>query len=129
MAIPSKDNALFHVVAAGECWLHELVHESKLTTLVCDHFEYDRRGLHPFFRSLPTTIHIRANNAEQSSWLDAAAQLAAARVRARRLAAHLRSSTVLPRHSYFRRSVSTSSTRARPKDLSPPPKMPSSGSR
>ncbi len=102
MEIPSKDTAAFHVVAAGECWLsvdgtqerrrlregdivllphgtaHELVHESKLTTLVCGHFEYDRRGFHPFFRNLPTTIHIRASNADQSSWLEAAAQLAAA---------------------------------------------------
>jgi AraC family transcriptional activator of mtrCDE len=101
MSIPSKEIAAFHVVAAGECWLrvdgakphrlragdiamlphgtaHELVHEASLTTLVCGHFEYDHRGLHPFFRSLPTLIHIPANDAEQSSWLEAAGRLAAA---------------------------------------------------
>ena len=101
MAIPSKEIAAFHVVAAGACWLrvegaeprrlgtgdiallphgtaHELVHEASLTTLVCGHFDYDHRGLHPFFRSLPTTIHITASDAEQSSWLEAAAKLAAA---------------------------------------------------
>jgi len=79
---------------------HELVHEARgtarpaaealerqrsvaesagpATTLVCGHFEYDRRALHPFFRSLPSIVHIAIGDEEQSSWLAAAARLAAA---------------------------------------------------
>ena len=124
MAIPSKDVAAFHIVAAGACWLrgagaekpvrlgpghialvpqgdaHELVHDAEgraappaealerqrsvdpqagpVTRLVCGHFDYDARALHPFFRSLPSLVHIETGEAEASAWLATAARLAAA---------------------------------------------------
>lgn len=51
------------------------------TTLVCGHFEYDQRALHPFFESLPEVIHVSAGESEQATWLAAASRLAAAESR------------------------------------------------
>jgi len=52
--------------------------EGEATTLVCGHFEYDRRALHPFFRTLPELVHVSAGQEEQAAWLATAARLAAA---------------------------------------------------
>jgi AraC-like DNA-binding protein len=48
------------------------------TTLVCAHFSYDRRGLHPFFAALPEVIHISGEGGQQASWVATASQMAAA---------------------------------------------------
>ncbi len=48
------------------------------TNLVCGHFEYDQKALHPFFLTLPDLIHVSANDSEQAAWLTTAARLAAA---------------------------------------------------
>ncbi len=48
------------------------------TTLVCGHFEYDRRALHPFFRTLPEVVHVSAVQEELAVVLATASRLAAA---------------------------------------------------
>jgi AraC-like DNA-binding protein len=49
-----------------------------VTTLVCGHFSYDRRGLHPFFTALPEMIHVSGEDAQHASWVATASQMAAA---------------------------------------------------
>jgi len=39
------------------------------TTLVCGHFEFDRRLDHPFIKELPSIIHINDTDLRQFSWL------------------------------------------------------------
>jgi len=47
------------------------------TTLVCGHFEYDQKALHPFFDTLPERVYVRSDGA-RASWLATASKLAAA---------------------------------------------------
>ncbi len=49
-----------------------------ITTLVCGHFSYDRRGLHPFFAALPKLVHISGEDEPHASWVATASQMAAA---------------------------------------------------
>lgn len=48
------------------------------TTLVCGHFSYDRRALHPFFAALPDLVHISGEDEPHASWVATASQMAAA---------------------------------------------------
>ncbi len=52
--------------------------EGAATTLVCGHFEYDQKALHPFFETLPEVIQISSGESEQAAWLATASRLAAA---------------------------------------------------
>ena len=49
-----------------------------VTTLVCGHFSYDRRVLHPFFAALPELVHISGKDEPHASWVATASQMAAA---------------------------------------------------
>lgn len=48
------------------------------TTLICGHFEYDRRFPHPLFESLPPTMHVSAARHGRAAWMATAGQLASA---------------------------------------------------
>jgi AraC family transcriptional activator of mtrCDE len=45
------------------------------TTLVCGHFEFDRRLDHPFIKELPSIMHIQDTDLKQFSWLKSIADL------------------------------------------------------
>lgn len=47
------------------------------TSLICGHFAYEHKALHPFFESLPDVVHVGADG-ERASWLATASRLAAA---------------------------------------------------
>lgn len=51
---------------------------SVTTTLICGHFEYDRRFAHPLFESLPSVVLVHATQHGRADWMTAAAQLASA---------------------------------------------------
>lgn len=40
------------------------------TSLICGHFEFDRKVIHPLLRALPEIIHIKNTDREQLSWLE-----------------------------------------------------------
>jgi AraC-like DNA-binding protein len=48
------------------------------TTLICGHFEYDRRYPHPLFETLPVIVHVRASEHGNADWLATAGRLVAA---------------------------------------------------
>jgi len=48
------------------------------TTLICGHFEYDKRYPHPLFETLPTIVHVKASSQSNADWLTTAGRLAAA---------------------------------------------------
>ena len=43
--------------------------EKPSTTLVCGHFDFDKRLDHPFIKELPAVIHIKNSDSKQFSWL------------------------------------------------------------
>ena len=48
---------------------------SPTTTMICGHFEYERRSAHPLWRSLPNVIHM--DRQQGGDWFEASASLAA----------------------------------------------------
>lgn len=48
---------------------------SRATNLICGHFSYEHE-LHPFFKSLPSPLHVNTNRDERAAWIRVASELA-----------------------------------------------------
>jgi AraC-like DNA-binding protein len=86
-----RAHELAHAADAEACPAEELIGQpgektpplayggtGSATTLVCGHFSYDRRGLHPFFSALPELIHVSGQEGPRASWVATASEMAAA---------------------------------------------------
>ena len=54
------------------------------TTLICGHFDHDRRHPHPLFETLPSVVHVTASKHGDANWLTTAGHLAVAESTANR---------------------------------------------
>lgn len=48
----------------------------KITNMICGHFEYQSDLSHPLFDTLPSLIHISANDTREANWFSTASELA-----------------------------------------------------
>ena len=58
---------IVEAIANGKSYVRD---NSISTTLLCGHFEFDKDLSHPFFKELPTLIHISDTETKELSWLN-----------------------------------------------------------